>query len=134
MRPNIWLIINYEDYKNRSEYRTLVSAATSRDYDEAVKLFLMEYPDSTVVYAGCSLDTMFERVDNGRVMWYNLDSPGRIAVRNMYTTDSCDREKIIDRSVNDLTWIDETARSTRACFSFSEISCPTTGRMRLGIS
>ncbi len=99
--------INYEDYKNRSEYRTLVSAATSRDYDEAVKLFLMEYPDSTVVYAGCSLDTMFERVDNGRVMWYNLDSPGRIAVRNMYTTDSCDREKIIDRSVNDLTWIDE---------------------------
>ena len=67
----------------------------------------MEYPESTVVYVGCSLDTMFERVDNGRVMWYNLDSPGRIAVRNMYTTDSCEREKIIDRSVNDLTWLDE---------------------------
>lgn len=99
--------INYEDYKRRSEYRNLVSAATSRDYDDAVRLFLMEYPDSTVVYAGCSLDTMFERVDNGRVMWYNLDSPGRIAIRNMYTTDSCEREKIIDRSVNDLTWLDE---------------------------
>ncbi len=99
--------INSEDYKRRSEYRNLVSAATSRDYDEAVKLFLMEYPESTVVYVGCSLDTMFERVDNGRVMWYNLDSPGRIAVRNMYTTDSCEREKIIDRSVNDLTWLDE---------------------------
>ena len=101
-KNRIW----YKKYKKSSEYRNLVEASVYHDFDEAVRLFLMEYPESTVVYLGCSLDTMFERVDNGRVMWYNLDSPGRIAVRNMYTSPN-EREKIIDISVNDLTWFDE---------------------------
>ena len=101
-KNRIW----YKKYKRSSDYRNLVEASKYHDFDEAVRLFLMEYPESTVVYLGCSLDTMFERVDNGRVMWYNLDSPGRIAVRNMYTSPN-EREKIIDISVNDLSWFDE---------------------------
>ena len=84
----------------------LTSAAVQRAYDDAVKLFLKEYPNGTVVYVGCSMDTMLERVDNGRVLWYNLDSPGRMAVRTMYTGLG-GREKRIERSVHDFSWVDK---------------------------
>ena len=83
---------------------SLMGAAVQRAYDDAVELFLKEYPDGTVVYVGCSLDTMLERVDNGRVLWYNLDSPGRMAVRTMYTG-LIEREKRIERSVHDESWV-----------------------------
>ncbi len=85
---------------------SLMGAAVQRSYDEAVSLFLKEYPNGTVVYIGCSMDTMLERVDNGRVLWYNLDSPGRIAVRTMYTGLG-GREKRIERSVHDDSWVSE---------------------------
>lgn len=101
-KNRIW----YKKYKKKPDFRYLIEAATYHDFDEIVRTFLKQYPDGTVVYAGCGLDTMFERVDNGRVMWYNLDSPGRIAIRNMYTEEN-DREKIIDISVHDLSWFDE---------------------------
>ena len=101
-KNRIW----YKKYKTRPAFRNLIDAAVYHDFDEQVKLFLREYPDATVVYAGCGLDTMFERVDNGRVMWYNLDSPGRIAIRNMYTSEN-EREKTIDISVHDLSWFNE---------------------------
>ena len=85
---------------------SLMGAAVQKAYDEAVELFLKEYPDGTVIYVGCSLDTMLERVDNGRVLWYNLDSPGRMAVRTMYTGLG-GREKRIERSVHDYSWVNK---------------------------
>lgn len=84
----------------------LVNASVLAAFDSAVELFLKEYPNGTVVYVGCSLDTMLERVDNGRVLWYNLDSPGRMAIRTMYTGLG-KRERRIERSVDDFAWISE---------------------------
>ena len=89
----------------------LMGASVQRAYDEAVNLFLKEYPDGNVIYVGCSLDTMLERVDNGRVMWYNLDSPGRMAIRTMYTGLG-KREKRIERSVHDLSWMKKLSLET----------------------
>ena len=98
--------INYEKYRKNSEYRYLVGAATQHDMDEAVSLFLKEYPDCTVVYLGCRMDTMFDRVDNGRVTWYNLDSPGKLAIRNLYKENGL-REHNIEKSVSDTSWFDD---------------------------
>ena len=92
-----------KEIHNRNIFN-LMSASVQRAYDEAVSLFLRQYPDGNVIYVGCSLDTMLERVDNGRVLWYNLDSPGRMAIRTMYTGLG-KREKRIERSVHDLTWM-----------------------------
>ena len=83
---------------------SLLGAATQRAQDDAVRLFLKQYPNGTVVYVGCGLDTMLDRVDNGRVLWYDLDSPGRLSVRGMYAR-RMEREKRIDRSINDLSWM-----------------------------
>lgn len=98
--------ITYEKYRKQNDYHKLLSAARLHGFDEAVKKFLREYPNGTVVYLGCSLDTMFERTDNGRVLWYNCDSPGKISVRRIYVADK-EREKTVDKSLHDEDWMDE---------------------------
>ncbi|SEF99260.1 Acetyl esterase/lipase [Eubacterium ruminantium] len=98
--------ISYKKYKKQSEFINLSRAATCRCFDEEVRKFILQYPMSTVVYLGCSLDAMFKRMDNGRVNWYNLDSPGKISIRRLYTTDS-EREHTIVKSIDDMSWLDD---------------------------
>ena len=49
---------------------------------------------------------MFNRVDNGRIKWYSIDSHNTMAVRRrMYGVNS--RETTVGRSEGDLSWINE---------------------------
>lgn len=57
-------------------------------FDELVKAFIDEHPCCTVVNVACGLDTRFYRVDNGRIVWYNLDLPETIAVRDQIFRES----------------------------------------------
>ena len=57
-----------------ASYSPANSIATARD-------FLSRHPEAVVVHIGCGLDSRFERVDNGRVEWYDLDLPEVIALR-----------------------------------------------------
>ncbi|MBS6333150.1 MAG: class I SAM-dependent methyltransferase, partial [Veillonella sp.] len=41
--------------------------------DEEIRNFISLYPDCIVVSLGAGLDTMFYRVDNGYIDWYNID-------------------------------------------------------------
>lgn len=50
--------------------------------DELVREFITQNPDCTVVNIACGLDTRVYRVDNGRIIWYNLDLPEVIALRD----------------------------------------------------
>ena len=52
-----------------------------REFDRFTQDFLARHPDAVVVHIGCGLDTRFERVDNGRVEWYDLDLPDVIELR-----------------------------------------------------
>ncbi|HCA21271.1 MAG TPA: hypothetical protein DEO87_02705 [Lachnospiraceae bacterium] len=98
--------ISYEKYKKHSDYINILKAATYKSFDDEVRRFILEYPNGTVVYLGCSLDTMFKRMDNGRVNWYNLDTPGKISIRRLYTRDG-EREHTIVKSIDDMSWIDD---------------------------
>ena len=42
-------------------------------FDVWVREFLQRHPDGTVVEIGAGLNTRFERLDNGRVHWFDLD-------------------------------------------------------------
>jgi O-methyltransferase involved in polyketide biosynthesis len=57
------------------------------------------------------LDTTFQRVDDGRVLWINLDLPDVASLRLKLIPDS-DRERTVAKSVFDFTWIDEIAPQT----------------------
>jgi len=72
--------------------------------DEQVNLFLARNSNAVVVNLGCGLDTRFHRIDNGSVMWYDLDVPEAIEIRRKFF-DETDRFKFISKSVTDFSWL-----------------------------
>jgi len=77
--------------------------ARSLHMDRTIQEFLKHHPNATFVNLGCGLDTTFERVDNGRLCWYDLDFPDVVELRRKFITES-DRRKFIASSLLDNAW------------------------------
>lgn len=76
-----------------------------RQFDRFAQTFLDAHPDSVVVHIGCGLDTRFDRVDNGHVIWYDLDMPSVIALRRELLAETS-RYKMLATDALDLAWLD----------------------------
>ena len=75
-------------------------------FDGYVEDFLAAHPGGTVVEIGCGLDTRFDRLDNGRVRWFDLDLPDTIALRRRFFDDK-PRRTMLAASVLDTGWMDQ---------------------------
>ena len=64
--------------KNIMNLSRLSWIARSIYFDKKIKDFIDVCPEATIVNIGCGLDTTFERVDNGKIHWYDLDLPDTI--------------------------------------------------------
>ncbi len=80
--------------------------ARSIHIDRAIKNFLENHPCGTIVNIGCGLDTTFERVDNGKLHWYDLDFEDVIALRRKFISEN-ERRKFIASSFLNESWFDE---------------------------
>lgn len=80
--------------------------ARSLHIDRTINKFLDKYPKATIVNIGCGLDTTFERVDNGKLFWYDLDLPDVIKLRKKFISES-ERRIFISRSFLDDSWFSE---------------------------
>ncbi len=67
---------------------------------------LARHPQAVVVHIGCGLDTRFERVDNGRVEWYDLDLPDVIELRRKLVGGEGERHHFLAGSMLDSAWLD----------------------------
>ena len=76
-----------------------------REFDCFTRDFLAAHPDGVVVHLGCGLDTRFDRVDNGRVEWFDLDLPEVIALRRQLIGDEGGRYHLLACSALDTAWI-----------------------------
>jgi O-methyltransferase involved in polyketide biosynthesis len=76
----------------------------AREFDRFVRDFLTRHPDGTIVHLGCGLDTRFQRVDNGRVRWFDLDLPAVISVRQRLLPES-DRYTYLAASAFEPDWL-----------------------------
>ncbi len=83
--------------------------ARSLHIDRTLRDFLALRPRATVVNIGCGLDTTFERVDNGQLLWIDLDLPDVIELRRRLIP-AGPRQRAIAGSALDPGWIAE-ARS-----------------------
>ncbi|GAA4394158.1 class I SAM-dependent methyltransferase [Tsukamurella soli] len=88
-------------------------------FDGYVRDFLCEHPDGTVVDLGCGLSTRFDRLDNGRVRWFDLDVPDTMALRRRFFADS-DRYTMIAGSLFDTDWGPTVAERPGPIFLLSE--------------
>jgi O-methyltransferase involved in polyketide biosynthesis len=101
-----------------SEENKLVLILRSREFDRRVHTFLARHPQGVVVHIGCGLDTRFERVDNGRVEWYDLDFPHVIELRRQYLGDEGDRYHLLGGSVLADAWLEAVSVHGRRPFLF----------------
>lgn len=72
-------------------------------FDHWVGQFLADHPDGTVVEIGAGLNTRYERLDNGRAHWLELDLPDAIELRRRFFEDT-DRRTMLAGSVTDPDW------------------------------
>ncbi len=89
---------------NMSEISRLQWIVRCIHTDRAIKAFLEKHSGGTIVNIGCGLDTTFERVDNGRLLWYDLDLPDVIKLRSEFIKEN-DRRKFIASSFLDDAWL-----------------------------
>ncbi len=72
--------------------------------DKVIRKFVTRYPEGTVVNLGCGLDTTFERIDNGKLKWYDLDLPDVICLRSKFIPES-ERRRFIAASFLEKEWL-----------------------------
>ncbi len=77
----------------------------ARQFDRWAGEYIASHPQAVMVEIGCGLDARLERVDNGRVMWFDMDLPEVIALRRRFFADSA-RRRMLAHSVFDLDWLD----------------------------
>ena len=83
-------------------------AIRAKRYDDYARVFLKRSPDGVIVNIGCGLDSRFQRIDNGQVVFYDLDLPEIIAIKKGFFTET-ERYRFIASSVLDFNWM-ETVR------------------------
>ena len=105
---------------NINEITQLAWIARSIHTDRIVRQFSTQHPRSTIVNFGCGLDTTFERVDNGKLYWYDLDLPDVIRLRKNFITESA-RKKFISRSLLDEIWFPQVRKTDPILFLASGV-------------
>jgi O-methyltransferase involved in polyketide biosynthesis len=88
------------------------------EFDRQVRDFLTRHPDAVVVHIGCGLDSRFERVDNGKVEWYDLDLPEVIEQRRKFIGGEGKRYHLLAGSVFDSAWLDKVSVHRQRPFLF----------------
>ena len=81
--------------------------------DKTVRDFVAANPDAVVVNLGAGFDNRFERVDNGRITWFDVDLPDLIAARRKAFPE---RERITMIAANILedNWIEVVKNAASA--------------------
>ena len=104
-------IIDQVDYdfsqitQNMDELSQIAWIKRSLICDQVIKKFLTSFPEGTIVNVGCGLDTTFERTDNGKLKWYDLDLPDVIELRKKFVKESA-RRKFIAASFLEKDWLE----------------------------
>jgi len=90
----------------------------NREFDRSARDFLARRPDAVVVHIGCGLDSRFERVDDGKVEWYDLDVPEVIELRKQFVGGEGPRYHFLAYSAFDPAWMDAVGVPRRRPFLF----------------
>jgi O-methyltransferase involved in polyketide biosynthesis len=104
-------IIEQVDYdfsqmtQNLDELSQIAWIKRSLICDQVIREFLESHPEGTIVNIGCGLDTTFDRIDNEKLKWYDLDLPDVIELRRKFIQES-ERRKFIASSFLDKEWLD----------------------------
>jgi O-methyltransferase involved in polyketide biosynthesis len=80
--------------------------ARCHHFDGIIRKFLESHPSGTIMNIGCGMDTTFERIDNGKVRFYDFDLPDVISLRKNFFQET-DRRHLMTGSLLDTGWFKE---------------------------
>ena len=92
--------------KRNSKKLNVAMALRTRKFDRYCSSFLRQNPNGTIVELGCGLSTRCSRIDNTKVVWYDLDFPEVIDIRKEFFKES-KRYHFIESSVLDFQWMEK---------------------------
>ncbi len=72
--------------------------------DRTVREFVAANPDAVIVNLGAGFDNRFERVDNGRITWFDIDLPDLIAARRKAFPER-ERVTMVAANILENSWI-----------------------------
>ena len=107
-----------EDYSAIPSFMQVAIILRSREFDRHTQDFLARHPDAVIVHIGCGLDSRFERVDNGRIEWYDLDLPDVIELRRKLIGGEGERYHLLACSVLDSAWLDTVSAHRQRPYLF----------------
>lgn len=107
------LNINTEKYDRFMSHEGVVARTIL--FDNAVKYCVNKYSNAVCISLGCGFDNRFERVDNGKIRWYDLDLPDVIEGRKRFFAER-ERVKMIAKSVLDSDWTNEVEKDDITIF------------------
>lgn len=84
-------------------------------FDKELKRYLMQFPGSVCVNLGCGLDDRFSRVDNGKLLWYDVDLPDVIQIRKSFFEEK-ERVRMIAGSILEADWTAQIKKGTKTIF------------------
>jgi len=90
----------------------------NREIDNTVRDFLARRERPAVVHLGCGLDARFDRVDDGRVEWYDLDVPQVIELRRRLLGGEAPRYHLLAGSAFDHMWFSAVGPAEARSFLF----------------
>ncbi len=77
--------INYDFTRIEKKANPLSKAsliARSIYFDEKIRDYIIKKTDGTIINIGCGLDTTYERLNNEKAIWYDLDFPKVTELKN----------------------------------------------------
>jgi len=106
--------------QNISKISQVSWIARSIYFDEKIVAFIDQYPEATIINVGCGLDTTFDRIDNGKLHWFDLDLPDVIQLRKIYISET-ERRRFISASVFDKNWFRYITNKKQLMFMFAGV-------------
>lgn len=98
--------IDYDFSRIESKVNPLSRASwVSRSiyFDGKIKEYFKDNPEGTIIDLGCGLDTTYDRVNNGKAVWYELDLPEVIEIRKKLIRERENR-RFLPFSITDPGW------------------------------
>jgi len=102
------LNINTEQYDKFMSHEGVIARTIM--LDRQLKGIIKKHPDTVVVNVGAGFDDRFSRMDNGRILWFDLDLPDAIAARRKAFPER-DRVTMIAGSALEDEWCEQVKNS-----------------------
>jgi methyltransferase (TIGR00027 family) len=109
------------DFSRFDKWKRLLNYTVARTtiFDTVVTSFIASHPDAVIVNIGAGLDTRFFRVDNGQILWYDLDLPNVIELRKQFFEET-ERNRFLSASITDEHWVDAIQEKNRPVLFIAE--------------